>query len=809
MRSLFTLFILFFGTALALYGQDCVPSVLSQGTYLHANNYRGLYTPSGNTFWDGSDAALHHETDAGDFATIFSQGLWLGGLDPGGNLAVSIATYGASSGRSDYYPGPLNEDGTTASDQCSNYDKVWTVTRWHIENHIADFADNSQIDNPMEEILGWPGRGNESFVDIAGFSLPDTPQGLAPFRDLNADGIYQPLQGEYPIVPQLGDQIAEQIVWSVFNTKGGPASESNSVLQLNVEVQLLGWALNCEDNELLNNTIFSSYRIINRGLEEIIDFRAGLWADFDLGCYTDDYVGSAPELNTYYTYNVDNVDGTVDSTCDQGIPSMGENPATQAITILNRPLSSFIPSNNNFVSPPDGTEGASTPVQYYNKLNGLWNDGTPVTTGGSGYNPDSDEVVSFCFPDDPNDPEGWSMFADILPVSDRRGVGATILPNLVPGAVTEIDVAYSYHREPGADHLENVTALFTGIGLLQSFYDDNFSGVCTQTVNCDNDCVWTGDLNADGIANHEDLLAYGFNQVGSGATRTGPYNWYPRAADSWGNSQLIAGTDLKHLDADGNGIIEEVDFEKTIQHYDLTRPNYEAIAEYPTGDDFAITKASGNQPLEGLTPGQSTLIRVTLLTEVDNLRGLAFSIDFDPTYISSIRPLTVSGESNLNHGELKNDHLDFAIYSIGEENTINDRIFTGMLGVSNDFSTPLPTDESFLCFRNIRAYLTDGTAVELGAQKVRVQIDGIPTSTQEPSWGHSVNIYPNPVQGILHLNTGNTIIERIQVLDSQGKLILTKTNSLKQLDTQRLPKGIYAIRLFSDSEFIVRKFVKM
>ena len=76
-------------------------------TSLHANNVNAQINCSGSQFWDGSDARFRFHNYAGSPATIFAQGLWLAGFDPGGNIKMAAAQYGMSQGNFDYYPGPL------------------------------------------------------------------------------------------------------------------------------------------------------------------------------------------------------------------------------------------------------------------------------------------------------------------------------------------------------------------------------------------------------------------------------------------------------------------------------------------------------------------------------------------------------------------------------------------------------------------------------------------------------------------------------------------------------------------------------
>ena len=123
-----------------------------------------------------------------------------------------------------------------------------------------------------------------------------------------------------------------------------------------------------------------------------------MWVDFDLGCFSDDQVGSSPERNTFFVYNETNMDGP----CQQGVPSYGENPPVQAVTILSKPINYFSnPTNSaeplsNFMvadaSIPAGN--FNTADETFSFLSGSWADGTPLTQGGNGYNPGSTNIVT-------------------------------------------------------------------------------------------------------------------------------------------------------------------------------------------------------------------------------------------------------------------------------------------------------------------------------------------------------------------------------------------------------------------------------
>ena len=394
--------LLFFGKK--ANAQDCpLPQNKKtlQGNYVTANISTG-----GNTFLDG-DAIENFtvpNTLTPSVGTILSSGLWLGAMDQNGNIKIAATNYDFPN-RYDYATGPiLNENGNLTF-ACEDYDQLWEVFGYEIKQHISDFEDNGIIDHPIANIFNYPAHQNPFFENIHGFALPNTPQGLAPFFDQNGDGIYNPNDGDFPLPESVSQNtIPSHIIWKIFNDAGTTHTLSNSE-PLNVEVQQTVWSFWCDDNPILNHSIFSSYKVINRGNETLDSMTASIFTDFDLGCFTDDYHGSAPHLNTIYSYNEDAIDGATGTDCGQGVNTYGENPPVQAITLLNQSLSSYI---HYYIGPFDPPIGVFPPIQpqgFFHFINGIWKDEIPITFGGDGYLSGGD-TTHYLYPDNPNDSQG-------------------------------------------------------------------------------------------------------------------------------------------------------------------------------------------------------------------------------------------------------------------------------------------------------------------------------------------------------------------------------------------------------------------
>lgn len=441
---------------------------------LHGNNIQARILNAGDLFWDLTDGKFIPNPDANGngASTIYAAGLWLGGVDAGGNLQLAAATY-RNTGATDFFTGPLSVDGTTNNENCSNWDRHFRVRGERIVTFLDSlpfFGNSSALaETQFPDIMGWPGNGNPFFVNVWGFELPSNAYILAPFYDFDQDGIYNPLQGDYPVVSLRNHApfVPTEMVWCVFNDQGaGAIHAATGGKPLQVEVQLTAWAFDNTEEQALSNTVFTSHKLIFRNTGIIDSCYVGIWADFDIGCSGDDYVGTAPDLNSMYAYNQDAVDGVDGNTC-VGTLTFSGTPPVQSVTFLNHSLDKSIATTLNVPS------GTNTPVGYYNFLTGHWPDGTPLTYDGNGYQ-SGGPATDYIFPSDPADPAGWSMCTANLVAGDPRMIGSHQFGQILPGQVEELNVAWTVHPNP--DLPCGLGTTFSDITAIQDLYNDNFNG---------------------------------------------------------------------------------------------------------------------------------------------------------------------------------------------------------------------------------------------------------------------------------------------------------------------------------------------
>jgi len=447
---------------------DCSPAQTL--TEFFVNNVRTAAETGGNTWYDRGNGLPYYEVPAnGGNHAIFAGALWMGGVDPAGNLKLAAIRFRQNG--NDFWPGPLTTDGSASIDAatCTLWDRFFRMSRQMVETHRYYFSLIAQGIDPStdplfedgysipQEILEWPAEGDVGL----GQSF-----NIAPFADLRdpvtgeiitTPGVYEPDQGDYPLydldqeidcrtrlvtdpVPLFGDFT---MYW-VFNDKGNVHTESQGEpIGMEIQAQMFGFTTNDE----INNMTFCNYVLINRGTLNLENTYFAQWVDSDLGNFNDDFVGCDVLRGLGYSYNGDD-----DDEGNTSGPGYGAQPPAIGVDFFEGPYQDPDGINNDYgigegealnglgyrnpadsIKPfgidtiidnerfgmrrflfhnnsdgPAPTLDPQLPAEYYNFVRGIWRNGVPMTFGGTGYNPTCTTCLEsdFMFPGD-TDPLNW------------------------------------------------------------------------------------------------------------------------------------------------------------------------------------------------------------------------------------------------------------------------------------------------------------------------------------------------------------------------------------------------------------------
>ncbi|NLB86951.1 MAG: T9SS C-terminal target domain-containing protein [Bacteroidales bacterium] len=449
----------------------CEPAKVS--TEMAINNVRALIHTGGDMWWDifGTRNAAYEVPAGSGCHALFAGAIWVGGKDANGQLKLAAQRFRQDG--IDYWPGPLTTDGLAyvSPEICTEYDRHFYITKAIVKefrewwkctqdpecDETIDFAEY-QI---PEIILNWPAHGPEG-----GYAY-----NLAPWWDVDGDGVYNPLNGDFPYYEfpsegitndpdchrprgQASRLFGDHTLWWVYNDKGNIHTETGgAAIGMEFRAQYFAFSTNDE----LNDMTFANYNIINRSTYILTDTYFGVWTDADLGYPNDDYTGCDVQRGLGYMYNGDDFDESASGHNGYGSqpPAIGidffEGPyqdpdgkdnstsydTINGVKILNCNKGDIMNGNINGLNFQDGevdnerwgmrrflyfnnntggnpyTQDPHTAQEHYNYLTGYWLDNSPLCYGGTGHKSgggDPNNPTNFMFPGNPStDPCGWGL----------------------------------------------------------------------------------------------------------------------------------------------------------------------------------------------------------------------------------------------------------------------------------------------------------------------------------------------------------------------------------------------------------------
>ena len=465
---------------------------------LDINNINAFLGKDADLFYDRANSNPGFEAPAGSGKhTIYAFAPWLIGIYQD-TLRSNALKYLQNSLAPYPLAGPIM-DIDNYEKYSEKWDRVWKVSRSQIYYHQVHWADENY--QPAEVIANWPAHGD-----------PDKGEAeyIAPFVDYNDDGVYNPMDGDYPEI--LGDQaifVIYNMIRPIVLLSRDDETVNLPVLLASTsktEVHGLFYAFDCEIDSAVNNTIFARLRFINRSDNVYTDSYLGLWTDTDIGNATDDYIGCDVMRNSFYGYNGDPV--------DEGSNGYGEFLPAQSITLLKGvkmdpdeednavgigPGQSVNGTNfgdgivdneywgmNHFMSFNNDNGPTGDPLtirEYYYYLRSKWRDTTNLTYGGTGYTNDPAAIpAKYMYPADTDPfyfgtggievPE-WSEITEGNLPFDRRGVLSTGPFTMLLYDTAEVDIAFVFARDyNGLGIEEPVNIMQQRIDLIREYYQE-------------------------------------------------------------------------------------------------------------------------------------------------------------------------------------------------------------------------------------------------------------------------------------------------------------------------------------------------
>jgi hypothetical protein len=417
-------------------------------TQLDVNNITAGAQVHGDLWWDPLSTAPRCEFPKNSGKNIMAaSSIWMAGYDNNNILHQSAQTYRQTG--NDYWPGPLDNNGTLSYSTSTDWARIWKVYKTDVDGFKATTTHTLQ--NTPLAILEWPAKNNPYARGANNAPLTITND-MAPFIDVNTDGNYNPLDGDYP------EMKGDQMLWWVFSDNG--ATHNNALTpSIPLKVEVHACAYGYKRNTLIDDVLYYEFKIANKSTNNYNKFRFGIWSDADLGYYLDDYIGFDSTRRMGIVYNGTSTDGF------GALDHYGAQIPVAGITLLKMPgdnAPAYQPAGSFMYYNNDNSVMGNPEVDssYDNYLRATWRNGAHlkntfmgpgiVSTGyGSGQN------TNYVFPGDPADKSKWSECVSGNYPGDRRFIITT--NDYVFNAGSSTTVAFALvATQPGNNGCPNV-----------------------------------------------------------------------------------------------------------------------------------------------------------------------------------------------------------------------------------------------------------------------------------------------------------------------------------------------------------------
>lgn len=343
------------------------------------------------------------------------------------------------------------------------------------------------------------------------------------------------------------------------------------------------------------------------------------------------------------------------------------------------------------------------------------------------------------------------------------------------------------------------------------------------------DYVFPGDANGDRKANVYDLLNLGLGFYSSGVPRPFASSaWTPQFAPNWTNT-TASGVNFKHIDCDGNGIVNDFDRNAIEQHYSPIDTGVVIC----TGDvpELWVKFAADTIDVDPNAPFPLQISADIMVGSpyqpVFDLYGLAFALQY-PEFINHNPEVFYSSNSFFGFPTdillLPKDNYDrfqldmgFArkygqpvsgYGSIAKVNFTTDFIIIIDI-IDRTGSTTIPFT---IPVHGLQAIGPDGKPIQIqGAVQDTLWLNVLEsTSTRQNLLERQTLLYPNPTSAEVWLTTGSLTLETVDVFDALGRLVeihQPKGQHSTRLNTQGWLKGSYILRIRTDKGIVSKRLL--
>ncbi len=349
---------------------------------------------------------------------------------------------------------------------------------------------------------------------------------------------------------------------------------------------------------------------------------------------------------------------------------------------------------------------------------------------------------------------------------------------------------------------------------------------CETTV-----CVLPGDTNGDQLANIYDIFPIGIYYGLYGPVRPdASCEWLGQVAQDWSMTD-INGINLKHIDCNGDGTIDEIDVTTILGNYqndyDIEIPEYGSDSDPSIYLEYNSDSIVIDEDNPELVSFSVDLILGSEDSPVTDLYGLATVLEFDKELvvhesvtIEYVQNSFYSGEDEIIHLAKQTARGNFDIGSARRTSTSasgSGKIATVNFTIIGDLVAQRSGTADQLVFpielTNTKGIRSNGSRLGLNQEnfEITLHIDRH-SGTDNLKLEQQIEISPNPSTGIINLNTNGYELEEVNIISAQGQKVRSINidgymNNGGRIDLSDLSNGVYFIEMNHKGDTITKKIV--
>lgn len=326
--------------------------------------------------------------------------------------------------------------------------------------------------------------------------------------------------------------------------------------------------------------------------------------------------------------------------------------------------------------------------------------------------------------------------------------------------------------------------------------------------------LWPGDTNSDGVVNHFDFLPIGLTYGQLGIERKNPVidAWKSTIGFDWERELPSSNVDLKNVDADGNGIIDNLDINLISQFWNnRTQSGIQKTPEIrTTGTPLTINA-------QEIFASKPSALAINLGAEqetAEKVYGLAFAVEYDPAKINAEKITFIPNKSwlgdpnsdliHFQYNDTETGKLYIALSRVDGQarngfGSIGELLLQANATAGDKTTTELQISETLMIDpqQNQQALSTEKTELNISTT----------VKTQEPHWAQYLRVTPSLSKGEVWIQaTENLQVQALECIDAQGRVLFSKTGAAAaSLNLSNYSNGMYVLRIQTNEGTLNRR----